>query len=304
MIKPQGSWVAIPTPYKEDGSIDYEGFQILIDHQAKYGTSQLLVMGSAGEVTLLTLEERKEIVRQVSRMAKGKLPVFFGAGFPSTRETVEFSKFAEAEGADGLVFTLPPYLLMPQTSAYEHLLTCMKSVEIPVGIYNNPSRVVVNINPETIIKLAEECDNFVAVKEAMPRVKQLVDVKRALGDRVNILCCDFPEYSIALPTLAIGGNGFANIGGNIIPEEMAKMARPWTSMEIMEECRELYFKYFPLLEALYWFSNPIVIKAAYNILGLPSGTLRKPYPELKGKKLEELERIMDEFGIIEKYGQK
>lgn len=304
MKKPQGSWVAIPTPYKEDGSIDYKGFETLIKHQAKYGTSQLLVMGSAGEVTLLTLQERKEIVKKVIELSKGLIPVYFGAGFPSTKETIEFSKFAEEQGADGLIFTIPPYLLIPQTSVYNHFLTCMKSVSIPVGVYNNPSRVGINIEPETIEKLAIECPNFIVVKEAMGNVKQLVKVKRKLGNRLNILCCDYPGYSIVIPTLGIGGNGLANIGGNIIPEEMAKMARPWTSFEIMEECRELYFKYYPLLEALYWFSNPIVIKAAYKILGLPSGSLRAPYSELKGEKFEQLKSIMNELGVIEKYGIK
>lgn len=304
MKKPQGSWVAIPTPYKEDGSIDYEGFKTIIDFQAKHGTSQLLVMGSAGEVTLLTEEERKEIVRRVVKMAKGVIPVYFGAGFPSTEQTVAFSKFAEAEGADGLIFTVPPYLLAPQTSIYHHFLECMKSVSIPVGIYNNPSRVGINVEPETIEKLANECPNFIVMKEAMGSVKQLIKTKRNLGDRLNILCCDYPGYSIVIPTLGMGGNGLANIGGNIIPEEMAKMARPWTSIEIMNECRELYFKYYPLLEALYWFSNPIVIKAAYKILGLPCGTLRKPYPELKGEKVEQLRKLMDELGVIEKYGVK
>lgn len=302
MKKPQGSWVAIPTPYTVDGKIDYEGFKVLIEHQAKHGTSQLLVMGSAGEVTLLTLEERKEIVRNVIKISKGLIPVYFGAGFPSTKDCIEFSKFAEKEGAEGLIFTIPPYLLIPQSSVYNHFLTCMNSVSIPVGVYNNPSRVGVNIEPETIEKLANQCPNFIVVKEAMGNVKQLIKIKHKLKDKVNILCCDYPGYSIVIPTLGMGGNGLANIGGNIIPEEMAKMARPWTSMEIIEECRELYEKYYPLLEALYWFSNPIVIKAAYKILGFPSGTLREPYPELGGEKFEQLKKIMTDLGIVEKYG--
>lgn len=160
----------------------------------------------------------------------------------------------------------------------------------------------VNIEPETIERLAAAAENFIVDKEAVPDVRQLVEVKRRLGDRLNLLCCDFPKYSIVLPTLALGGNGLANIGGNIIPEEMAKIARPWTSMDIIEECRTLYLHYFGFLEALYWFSNPIVIKAAYNILGLPSGSLRKPYAELQSKKLEELRQMMQDLGIIAKYG--
>lgn len=301
MYKPTGSWVAIPTPYNESGSIDWEGFKVLIDFHAAHGTSALLVMGSAGEVTLLDMEERKEIVRRLSKYGKGRIPIFFGATCPTTEDTVKFSQFAESEGADGLVYTAPPYLLTPQDALAEHLLTCMKSVSIPVAIYNNPSRVGIWILPETIERLVKECPNFVADKEAMPSVQQLVEVKKRVGDKIHILCCDYPKYSIILPTLAIGGHGAANIGGNIIPEEMAIIARPWDSIEKVEESRRLYFKYYPLLEALYWLSNPIVVKAALKILGLPAGRPRRPYPELEGEKLSKLKSIMEELEIIEKY---
>ncbi len=301
MIKPEGSWVAIPTPFNDDGSIDFGGFETLIDFHVNHGTSMLLVMGSAGEATLLSYEERKSVVSKVSAYAKGKIPVFYGAAMPTTQQTVEFSRYAEAEGADGLVFVAPPYLLPPQTAVLDHLRTCMQSVSIPVTIYNNPARVVVNIDPDTIVTLATDCDNFVADKEAMADVRQLVEVKRRLGDRLSVLVCDFPKYSILLPVLAIGGSGAANIGGNLIPDEMAEMARPWTSFEQVTRSRELWFEYSPLIEAFYWFSNPIVIKAALNHLGLPGGVPRKPNPTLEGARLEKLKELMDSYGVTKKY---
>ncbi len=301
MFKPSGSWVAIPTPFNGTGSIDWRGFKTLIDFQASHGTSALLAMGSAGEVTLLSLEERKEIVKNLCKYGKGKIPIFYGATFPSTRDTINFSQYAESEGADGLVYTVPPYLLPPQTAVADFLVTCMQSVQIPVAIYNNPSRTGISISPDTIEILASKCPNFVADKEAMPSVQQLVEVKRRVGDKIHILCCDFPKYSILLPTLAMGGDGAANIGGNIIPEEMAAMSRPWDSINTLEESRGLYFKYYGLLEALYWLSNPIVIKAGLKLLGLPAGKPRKPYPDLEGEKLLELKDIMNDLGVIEKY---
>lgn len=300
--KPTGSWVAMPTPFKPDNSIDYEGFEILIERQIKYGTSQLFILGSAGEVTLLTMEEKKSIVKEVIKMTKGRIPVFFNASAASTKESVEFAKYLEAEGADGVIFTVPPYLLIPQFAVYEHLNACMSSIKIPCGIYNNPSRVGVNIEPETIKKLSDNNPNFIVDKEAMANVSQLVKVKRLCGEKINILCCDFPKYSIVIPTLAIGGNGAANIGGNIIPEEVAVFSRPWDSVEIMKKCREVYFKYFPLLESLYQLSNPIVIKAALKILGLPGGHIRKPYMDFSGPKYDALKKLMDEMGVIDKYG--
>ncbi len=302
MIKPQGSWVAIPTPFNEDGSVDLGGFDTLIDFHTAHGTSMILIMGSAGEVTLLTVEERKQIVSHVAKYAKGKIPVFFGSSLPTTEQTVAFAQYAEAEGADGLVFTAPPYLLLTQSSLYEYLRACMGSVNIPVGIYNNPTRVVVNINPETIEKLANEFPHFVADKEAVPSVQQLAEVKRRVGDKLSILCCDFPKYSIVLPTMALGGQGAANIGGNIIPDEMAEMTLPWDSIEQVNRSRELYYQYYPLTSALYWFSNPIVIKPALDYMGLPGGSLRSPNPSLHGKKLQELYAVLDEFEIRKKYG--
>ena len=304
MFKPTGSWVAIPTPYDQNGNVDFGGFREVIDHQIAYGTSELFVMGSAGEVTLLTSEERKTIVKQVIKIGKGRIPVFFNASHPTTADTVKFAQFAEAEGADGLIFTVPPYLLPPQSAVLEHMRACMRAVSIPVGVYNNPTRVGVNLDPETLETLANEIPNFIVDKEAMPNVSQLVEVKRRLGDRLNILCCDFPKYSIVLPTLALGGNGTANIGGNIIPAEMALISRPWDCLEKMEECRRLYFRFYPLLQALYWFSNPIVIKAALKILGLPAGGIRRPYPELEGEKLTELRVIMTDLGVVDKYGRR
>ncbi len=304
MMKLEGSWVAMPTPFTEDNKIDYQGFSTLIDRQIKYGTSQLFVLGSAGETTLLTLDEKKTIVKEVIKMTKGRIPVFFNASAFTTEMSVEFAQYCEKEGADGVIFTVPPYVLVPQTAAYEHLDTCMGSVDIPCGIYNNPSRLGVQVLPETIKKLSDRHDNFVVDKEALPSVEQLVQVKRLCGDKVRIMCCDFPKYSIVLPTLAVGGTGTANIGGNIIPEEAAFYSRPWTSYEIMTESRESYFKWFPLLQALYTFSNPIVIKAALNILGLPGGHLRKPYQDFGGQKLQDLEKLMGELGVIDKYSVK
>lgn len=308
MMNLQGSWVAMPTPFTEDNQVDIEGFKLLIARQIKYGTSQLFILGSAGEVTLLSLEEKKLIVRSViaymkDRAARGLkvVPVFFSAASLTTEASVEFAQFCEAEGADGVVFTVPPYVLITQHAAKTHLDTCMGSVNIPCGIYNNPSRLGVQVLPETIQYLSEKHPNFVVDKEALPSVEQLVQVQRLCGGKVKIMCCDYPHYSIVIPTLAIGGTGTANIGGNIIPEEAAKYSRPWTDMQIIEECRSEYFKWFPLLQELYTFSNPIVIKAALNLLGLPGGHLRKPYEDYSGAKLEHLKETLTQMGVIEKY---
>lgn len=301
-VRPTGSWVAMITPFDKDNKVDFGAFKVLIDRQIQYGTSELFVLGSAGESSLLTLDEKQTIIREVVKMTKGRIPVFFGCNMNTTKDSIALAQYAEAQGADGVIFLVPSYVLIPQASAFDHLDKCMGSVNIACGIYNNPSRNGVKIEPQTIKKLSDRHPNFVADKEAMPDVQQLVQVKRLCGEKVNILCCDFPKYSIVIPTLGVGGNGTANIGGNIIPEESALYSRPWTSTEIMVEGREAYFKWFPLLEQLYHLSNPIVLKAAYNILGLPGGQLREPYQAYEGPHYEALKQMMHEMGVVAKYG--
>jgi len=302
MINLTGSFVAMPTPFTKDDTIDFNGFSTLIDRQIKYGTTQLFLLGSAGETTLLTMEEKRLIVREVIRMTRDRIPVFFNASALTTDQSVEFARYCESQGADGVIFTVPPYVLIPQTAVLAHFEACMGAIGIPCGIYNNPSRVGVNITPETIKKLSDEFTHFVLDKEAVPSVEQLVQVQRLCEGKVKIMCCDYPKYSIVLPTLAVGGTGTANIGGNIIPEEAALYSRPWTDMEKVETARREYFKWYPLLQQLYTFSNPIVIKAALEILGLPGGHLRKPYQAYGGKLRDELEQMMGEMGVIDKYG--
>ena len=304
MIKLEGSWVAMPTPFNEDNTVDFEAFRVLIDRQIRYGTSQLFILGSAGEVTLLTLDEKKEIVREVLKIINGRIPVFFSAAALTTEASIQFAQYCEAEGADGVVFTIPPYVLVPQTAAWAHLDACMSAVKLPCGIYNNPARLGVQVSPETIQLLADKHPNFVVDKEATGDVSQLVRVQRTSGDRVKIMCCDSPYYAIVLPTLAVGGAGTANIGGNNIPEEVAVYSRPWTNTKIMEEGRKAYFQWYPLLETLYDFSNPIVIKAALNLLGLPGGHLRRPYQDYVGKRLAALQDLLEKMGVMAKYGVK
>lgn len=299
-----GSWVAVPVPFKKNGEIDFVGYEVLLERQIKYGTNQLFVLGSAAEVSLLSEAEKKEIVKETLRIVKGRIPVFFSAAGATTAAEISFAKYLQEQGADGVIFTIPPYVLIPQEDAFKHLDACMSAISLPCGIYNNPARLGVQVEPETIAKLAELHPNFVVDKEATGSVYQLVQVQRLAGDKVKIMCCDSPWYAIALPTLAVGGTGFANIGGNIIPEEAAHYARPWTSVEIMEEGRREYFKYFSLLQELYQVSNPVCIKAALNLLGLPGGYVRQPYQDYSGEGLKRLEKVMQDLHIFDKYGVK
>jgi 4-hydroxy-tetrahydrodipicolinate synthase len=301
MYEPRGSWVAIPTPFHPDESINFPAFERLIALHAEHGSCALLVMGSAGEATLLSSEERRQVIDRVAAFARGKLPVFFGTTCPSTRETIALTRYAEERGADGVVLVVPPYVTPPQEAVYEHFLMVAQSVSLPVAIYNNPTRVHVNVDPSTIARLNREAPNVFIDKEAMADQSQISEVLAQTEGRVRVLCCDYPKYGLIAPVLALGGSGTANVTGNVAPAEMAALSAPWSNGVDLEAWRREYFRLLPLMKAMYWFTNPIVIKAGLNLLGFEVGAVRRPLTDLRGPRVQELDALLDELGVKQRY---
>jgi len=303
MIEPRGSWVAIPTPFDADGSIRFDVFEHLIAFHAENASCALLVMGSCGEATLLTSEERRAIIRRITRFARGRIAVFFGTTCASTRDTVSLTRYAEGEGADGVVLTVPPYVTPPADAVAEHFITVAKSVALPVALYNNPSRVGVTLAPETIASINQETPNVTIDKEAVADASQIADVLVASARRVRVYCCDYPKYGLIPPTLALGGSGIAGVTGNMAPAEMAEIAQPFGAGTNVEEWRRKYFAILPLMKAMYWFTNPVVVKAGLNLMGFEVGSVRQPLADLRGAKLEQLKTLIAELGLRERYAR-
>jgi len=302
LIRPEGSWVAVVTPFDTKGEVDMHCFRRLVDFHAAHGTDGLLFMGSTGESPSLSIEERRAIIAEMTVYCRGKIPAFHGVTCSTTAATVELASYAEEQGADGVMMVVPPYLAPPQGAIFEYFKTVCQSIKIAVALYNNPSRVAVNISPETIIKLARECPNLVADKEAVPGVGQLASVAEGTEGKVRLLCCDAPGYAIILPTLALGGHGTANVAGNVIPREMAEMSRPWKSWDDVMRSREMYFENLPVIEAAYSSTNPIAIKAMVKLLGFPVGDPRPPLPALSTQQIRPLDDLMKRLKIRERYG--
>ncbi len=301
LIQPQGSWVALITPFDPQGAVDLEGFKRLVDFQAQNDTSLLLIMGSTGEPMALSLAERKSIIREMGAHCQGMIPVFFGVTLGSTAMTIDLARYAQDNGADGVVIVPPPYIAPPQPAVYEYLKAVCQAVDISVAIYNNPARVIVNVDPLTIVRLARECPNLVADKEAMPSVGQLASVLDGAGGRLRLLCCDSPAYGLIIPTLGLGGHGTANVTGNVAPKEMAALSRPWRAWDDVVECRQRYFELLPLMEAAYAAPNPVAIKAMVRLLGLPAGHCRPPLPDVPPATLRAMEALIDQFELKKKY---
>ena len=301
LIYPEGSWVAIITPFGPKGELDLEGMKAIVDFHAANGTSTLLIMGSTGEPMALTLEERKRIIKEMAAYCNGKIHAFFGVAQGSTEMTVALARYAQEQDADGVVVVVPPYIAPPQQAVFNYLKDICSSVEMSVGLYNNPARVIVNVDPATIVRLFNEVPNLVADKEAMPSVGQLTAVYEGTGGRLPILCCDSPAYGLTIPTLGIGGKGTANVTGNVHPRGMAAMSKPWKSWEDVENCRKWYFKMLPLMEAAYSAPNPVATKALVRLLGLPAGYCRAPMPDVPPASIKAMEALIERYELKKLY---
>jgi 4-hydroxy-tetrahydrodipicolinate synthase len=296
----EGSFVATITPFNRDGSVDVDGFRTWFDFLHEHGTSALLVMGSTGEVSLLSADERHQIIRETVKFKKPGMPLYFGCTGNSTASTIAMVAYAAAEGADGAIITIPSYICPPVDDAVRYYLDVADASPIPIGIYNNPPRVKTDLTAEAVIRLAEH-DNIVILKESTSRVAQVADVAAAGAD-IALMCCDSPNLGLVMPVMSLGGQGTANMTGNIAPQELATISKPWTSFEDAEACRETYLRLLPLLKFTYSAVNPIPVKSLARALGMPAGELRLPYQALDGEDLARGLRIVDELGLAEKYG--
>ena len=297
-----GSFVAIITPFNNDGSIDWEGFRTLIEFQEMHGTSAILIMGSTGEASMLTPEERREIVSRTAKMKKGAMKQFYGCAGNNTDSTIENLKYAKSEGADGAILAAPSYICANEDDLEYFFMEAADSVDLPMGIYNNPPRVKSDLGHEVLLRLFEH-PNYVIHKEATGRVGQVGKILQARPD-VSVMCCDSPNLGLVVPTMSLGGHGTANMSGNIIPAEMAQISKPWSGPEDAENFKKAYLANLDVLHFNYSAINPVAVKSIMTALGLPAGPFRRPLRALSEYKIAEGVAIMKSLGLIDKYGYK
>ncbi len=298
-LRIEGSFVALITPFNRDGTVDFEGFRTLIDFQATNGTSAVLITGSTGEVSMLSREERQEVISKTVKFKRSDMLLFYGCTGNTSQETMNMVRYAAKEGADGAIVTVPSYICPPVEDAVRYFLEIADTSEIPIGIYNNPSRVGTDLPAEAIIRLADH-PNIVVDKEATARAGQIAEIAAAKKD-ISLMCCDSPHLGLVMPVMSLGGQGTANMTGNLAPQEMAVISKPWKSFEDAETCRETYLRILPLLDFHYSRVNPVPVKSLVKALGLPAGDLRRPYRNMDGEALARGLQIVKELGLVEKY---
>jgi 4-hydroxy-tetrahydrodipicolinate synthase len=298
--KIEGSFVALITPFNADGRVDFEAFRTLLKFQEDNGTSAVLIMGSTGEVSLLSPEERREIIVRTSAFKTGRLKLFYGCTGNNTEATIDYVRFARDNGADGAILAAPAYICAPEADIERYFLDVADATDLPLGIYNNPPRVKTDLHWDSLLRIFKH-PNYVVHKESTTRVGQVAQVIAGRPD-VAVMCCDSPNLGLVVPTMSLGGHGTANMTGNLAPAELAAISKPWRAAGDDARFRAAYLHLLPLLHYTYSAINPVAVKSLMKAVGLPAGSLRRPLRDLEGEALASGKRILKELGLADKYG--
>ncbi len=288
----RGSIVAMITPFTEDGKIDRDGVEKLINFHIENGTDAILLAGTTGESATLTHDEHKELIKMGVEIAGGRIPIVAGTGSNSTAEALDLTRAAKEAGADAALLITPYYNKPTQKGMYLHFKKIAEEVDIPIILYNVPSRTGINLLPDTVAKLSE-IPNIVAVKEASGNLGQMVQIVSKVKEGFKLMSGD---DQLLLPILSIGGTGVISVVANIIPKDMAQMIKEWEAGNV-QKAREMYYKMYPLAQAMFYETNPIPVKTAAGLLGLPTGPLRLPLAPMDDANLERMKKAMRDYGL-------
>ena len=289
-----GAGVAIVTPMKDNGEINYDKFKELIDFQIDNSTDAIIVCGTTGEASTLTHEEHLEAIRFVADYVNKRVPVIAGTGSNCTHTAVYLSQEAQKVGVDGLLVVTPYYNKATQKGLIEHYTQIAKSVDLPIIMYNVPGRTGCNILPQTAVKLAKEVENIVAIKAATGNMAQEIKTM-ALAEG----CLDMysGEDGIIVPLMSIGAKGVISVLSNIAPKQTHDICAKYFVGDI-EGSLKMQFDALELVDALFCEVNPIPVKHALNLMGMEVGPLRMPLCPMEQENLDKLKTAMRNYGLI------
>jgi len=288
----RGSIVAITTPFK-NGKVDEESYRELIEFQIKNGTSAIVPCGTTGESATLGMKEHSRVIDIAINAVNKRVPVIAGTGGNNTAEAIELTKHAKSAGADASLQVTPYYNKPTQEGLYLHFKAIVDAVPLPQVLYNVPGRTSVNMLPETVARLAE-IPEVVAVKEASANLGQMAEIVKLAGEKITLLSGD---DNLTLPILAIGGKGVISVVANIVPRDTADMVIAWEEGNI-ERAKELYYKLFPLCQAMFYETNPIPVKTSLALMGKVRNELRLPLSPMASANLEKLKTALQDYGLI------
>ena len=295
----RGCATALVTPFKPDGSIDEERLRALVDRQINGGVKLLVPCGTTGESATMTEDEDARVIGIAIDVARGRAKVIAGAGSNSTASAIEYSQRARDLGADAVLQVAPWYNKPTQEGLYAHFRAIAEAVpDLPIMLYNVPGRTSSNIAALTTLRLARDCENIVAVKEASGNLSQILEILRERPKGFAVLSGD---DAVTLPLIALGAEGIVSVASNEVPDLMSRM----TNLALegkWNEARALHYRLLPLMEVNFIESSPGPVKAAMAILGLLEENFRLPLVPITGKSRARVHEVLSELGFVEKAG--
>ena len=289
----KGSGVALITPFKKDGSIDYITLRKLIDYQIENNTDAIIIAGTTGESATLSYMEHLNLIEECIDHVNGRIPVIAGTGSNCTKTAIEMSKEAENLGSDGLLIVTPYYNKTTQKVLINHYSKISDKVNIPIILYNVPSRTGLNIEPNTVKEIIEKCENVKGIKEASGNINNTATIKELLEDKIKIYSGNDDQI---VPILSLGGVGVISVIANILPQETHDLVINYLNGNT-EKSKQEQLKMLKLIKALFKETNPIPIKKAMEKLNMINGTLREPLIELEEENEKQLIKEMKNYGI-------
>ncbi len=289
-----GSGTAIVTPMNADGSVNYERFADLIEFQIENGTDAIIVCGTTGESSTMTHEEHLEVIRYCVEKVNKRIPVVAGTGSNCTETAIYLSKEAEKMGVDGLLIVSPYYNKATQNGLYTHFKTIADAVNVPIILYNIQGRTGVNIAPATIVRLYNDCENIVAVKEASGNISQVAKIAALGKGKIDIYSGNDDQI---IPIMSLGGKGVISVLSNVAPRQTHEMCEKYLTGDVVG-ATQMQLEAIDLIDALFCEVNPIPVKMALNLMGKEAGTLRLPLTEMEEANTAKLKAAMEAYGIL------
>lgn len=290
----KGAGVALVTPFREDKSVDYEELGRLLEFQIAGGTDAIIVCGTTGEPVTMTEEERLSVIEYTVKIVNGRIPVIAGSGGNCTESVISFSKKAKDLGVDGLLVVTPYYNKATQKGLYEHYKMVAEAVDLPIIMYNVPSRTGLNVLPETAARLGKECKNIVGMKEASGNITQVADLVKMAEGSLDVYSGNDDQI---VPILSLGGVGVISVLSNIAPKDTHDMVMEYLNGNV-KDAAKLQLKYLDIVHALFCEVNPIPVKKALEYMGFKTKTLRMPLTEMEEVNALRLKAEMEKVEIV------
>ncbi|HID19382.1 MAG TPA: 4-hydroxy-tetrahydrodipicolinate synthase [Methanophagales archaeon] len=295
MIKIEGVYPALITPFTKDDEVDEEGLRRLVEYEIEGGVAGIVPCGTTGESATLSLEEHERVVGVVADCST--VPVIAGSGSNNTKEAIALTKYAEDVGADACLVITPYYNKPNVKGLKEHFKLIGDAVDIPLIVYNIPSRTGQNVNAETMVELAAEVENIKGVKEASGDLKQIGTIIKAVAEQGLDFTVVAGDDFLTLPIMSLGGKGVISVAANIAPKQMSEMVDAMLKGE-MERAMGINIRLYPMFEAMFLETNPIPVKKAAEMMGLPAGHVRLPLGALSASNVEKLRKVLEGQGMI------